>query len=184
MNFGSAPIGGLVGLAIPRSQRLPFLFLKDLQRLLSGGAMDPPSGDIPTPAGRLIPEVGQVPELPSLEEALPHVLDAPLDVGLVPGVTHPCRIGDEAPVLGVFKEATGQPGVQRVGAGHRGGEVVDNQVPGDASEELPGPFKAGDHLLQSLAACGPDEAVPGVGQHHNQGPHRVTATTLWVVDEP
>ena len=97
--FGSAPIGDLVGLAIPGSQCRTFLFLKDLQRLPSGGAMDPLSGDIPTPAGRLIPEVGQVPELPALQEALPHVLDAPLDVGLVPGVTHPCRIGDEAPVL-------------------------------------------------------------------------------------
>ena len=73
--------------------------------------MDPLSGDIPTPAGRLIPEVGQVPELPALEEALPDVLDAPLDVGLVPGVTHPCGIGDEAPVLGVFKEAAGESGV-------------------------------------------------------------------------
>ena len=97
MNFGGAPIGDLVGLAIPWSQRRTFLFLKDLQRLSPGGAMDTPSGDIPTPAGRLIPELGQVPELPSLEEALPDVLDAPLDVGLVPGVAYPCRVGDESP---------------------------------------------------------------------------------------
>ena len=146
--------------------------------------MDPLSGDIPTPAGRLIPEVGQAPELPALEEALPDVLDAPLDMGLVLGVTHPCRVGDEAPVLGVLKEATGESGMQCIDTRHRGGEVVDDQVPGDASEELPSRFQACDHLLQSLAACGPDEAVPGVGQYHNQGPHRVTAATLWVVDEP
>ena len=87
------------------------------------GAQTHPSG-IPTSAGRLIPEVGQVPELPALEEALPHVLDVPLDVGLVPEVTHPCGIGDEAPVLGVFKEAMCQLGVQRVGAHHCGWEVV------------------------------------------------------------
>ena len=71
MNLGGAPIGDLVGLAIPGSQCRTFLFLKDLQRLSSGGAVDPLSGDIPTPAGRLIPEVGQVPELPALEESAP-----------------------------------------------------------------------------------------------------------------
>ena len=90
--------------------------------------MHPLSGDITAPACRFFPEVGQVPELPALEEALPHVLDAPLHVGHVLGVAHPGGVGDEAPVLGVFQKAPGEPGVQRVGARHRGREVVDDQV--------------------------------------------------------
>ena len=144
--------------------------------------MDPLPGHVTTPPGRGIPEVGQIPELPALEEALPHVLDAPLHVGLVPGVTHPCGVGDEATMLGVLQEAPGEPGVQSVGAGHRGGEVVDDQVSGDTAEELPGGFQAGYHILQPLAMGGPDEAVPGVTQHHHQRPHRAAAATVRVAD--
>ena len=95
--------------------------------------MDPLSSDITTPACRFCPEVSQAVEVAALEEALPHVLDAPLHVGLVLGVSHPGGVGDEPPVLGVFQEAPGEPGVQRVGARHRGGEVVDDQVLGDAA---------------------------------------------------
>ena len=144
--------------------------------------MDPLSGDITTPAGRFFSEVGQVPELPALEETLPHVLDAPLHMWLVLGVSHPGGIGDEAPVLGVFQEAPGEPGVQRVGPRDRGGEVVDDQVPGDAAEEGPGRLQAGDDVFQFLAEGGPDEAVPGVTQHHDQGPRRAAAARLRVLD--
>ena len=99
MDLGGAPSGDLVGLAVPLGQGLTFLILEDLQRVAPGSAVDPPSGDITTPAGRFFPEVGQVPELPALEEALPHVLDAPLHMGLVLGVAHPAGVGDEPPVL-------------------------------------------------------------------------------------
>ena len=85
-------------------------------------------------------------------------------------------------MLGVFQEATGQPRMQRVGSRHRGREVVDDQVLGDAAEEGPGRFQARDYFLQLLAAGGPDEAVPGVGQHHQQRPHRTAAAGLLVLD--
>ena len=145
--------------------------------------MDPLSGDITTPACRFFPEVGRVPELPALEEALPHVLDAPLHLGLVLGVSHPGRVGDEAPVLGVFQEAPGEPGVQRVGPRDRGREVVDDQVLGDAAEEGPGRLQSGDDVFQFLAEGGPDETVPGVGQHHDQGPRRAATACFRVLDQ-
>ena len=122
-------------------------------------------------------------EVAAFEETLPNVLDAALHPGLVLGVSHPGGVGDEAPVLGVFQEAPGEPGVQRVGPRHRGGEVVDDQVPGDAAEEGPGRLQAHDDVLQLLAEGGPDEAVPGVGQHHDQGPRRAAAACLRVLDQ-
>ena len=144
--------------------------------------MNTQSGDVATPAGRFRTEVGQVLEITALEEAFPDVLDAPLHLGLVPWMAHPGRIGDEAPVLGVFQKATGQAGMQGIGPGHRGGEVVDDQILGDAAEEGPGRLQAGNDLFQLLAVGGPHEAVPGVSQHHYQGPHRAAATGLRVLD--
>ena len=93
---------------------MALLIQEDLQGLAAGSAVDPQSGDIATPAGRFISQVGQVPELTALEEAFPDVLDAPLHLGLVPWVTHPGRVGDEPSMLGVFQEAPGQAGMQRV----------------------------------------------------------------------
>ena len=183
MDLGGAPVGDLTGLAVPGGQGLAFLITEDLQRLAPGGAVDPLSGDITTPPCRFCPEVAQVPELPALEEALPHVLDAPLHMGFVLGASHPGGIGDEPPVLGVFQEAPGEPGVQRVGIRHRGGEVVDDQVPGDAAEEGPGRLQAHDDVFQLLAEGGPDEAVPGVGQHHDQGPRPAATARLRVLDQ-
>ena len=128
--------------------------------------MDAQSGDIATPADRFRAEVGQVTELTALEEAFPGVLDAPFYSRLVLGMAHPGGIGDEAPMLGVFQEATGEAGIQGVGARHRRGKVVDHQVFGCAAEELPGRLQAGDHVFQLLAASGPQEAVPRIGQHY------------------
>ena len=135
MHLGVAPVDDFAGLAVPGIQGLLFLIQEDLQGLRPGGAVDAPSRDISTPACRLILEVAQVLELTALEEALTYVLDAPFHLGLVPGVAHPGRVGDEATVLGVFQETSGEPWMQRVGTSHRGEEVVDDQVLGDAAEE-------------------------------------------------
>ena len=105
MDLGAAPVGDLVGFAVPGVQGLALLVQEDLQRLTPGGAMNTQSGDVATPAGRFRTEVVQVLEFTALEEAFPDVLDAPLHLGLVPWMAHPGRIGDEAPVLGVFQEA-------------------------------------------------------------------------------
>ena len=86
-------------------------------------------------------------------------------------MAYPGRIGDEAPALGVFQKATGEPWVQGIGARHRGGEVVDDQILGDAAEEVPGRLQAGDDLFQLLAVGGPQEAVPGMGQHLSRVNH-------------
>ena len=145
--------------------------------------MHPDSGDITAPAPGSQSHLLQTGEVAAPEEALADVLDAPLYVGLVLGVSHPGGIGDEAPVLGVFQEAPGEPGVQRVGPRDHGGEVIDDQVPGDAAEEGPGRLQSGDDVFQLLAEGGPDEAVPGVGQHHDQGPRRAAAARLRVLDQ-
>ena len=72
--------------------------------------------------------------------------------------------------------------MQGVGSGHRGREVVDDQVFGNAAEEGPGRLQAGDHLLQRLTEGGPEKAVPGVDQHHQQGPHHPPAARLLILD--
>ena len=162
MDLGGAPVGDLVGLAVPGGQGLAFLILEDLQRLAPGGAVHPHSGDITAPAGRFCPEVSQAVEVAALEEALPHVLDTPLHVGFVLGMPDPHHVGNEPPVLGVFQEAPGEAGVQRVG---------------------PRRLQAHDDVFQLLAEGGPDEAVPGVGQHHDQRPRRAATARLRVLDQ-
>ena len=99
MHLGRAPVSDLVGLAIPGSEGMPLLILEDDQGLLPGGAMHAMPSNITTPTCRFLPQVGEAAEAAALEEALPHVLDASLHLGLVLGVTHAGRIGDEAAVL-------------------------------------------------------------------------------------
>ena len=135
------------------------------------------------PALDLHPNVGQVLELAALEEALPDVGDAPLHLGLVFWVAGSGRVDNEAPALGVFQEAPGEDGMQRVRRGHRGREVVDDQVLGNAAEEGPGRLQAGDDILQLLVEGGPDETVPGVAQHQDQRPYRAAAAGLGVLDQ-
>ena len=83
----------LVGLALPGGQGLALLTLEDLQRPAPGGAVHPHSGDITAAACRFFPEVRQAVEVAALEEALPDVLDTPLHLGLVLGVSHPGGVG-------------------------------------------------------------------------------------------
>ena len=99
LHLGRAPVSNLVGLAIPESEGVPLLILEDDQGLLPGGAMHAMPSNITTPTCRFLPQVGEAAEAAALEEALPHVLDASLHLGLVLGVTHAGRIGDEAAVL-------------------------------------------------------------------------------------
>ena len=122
MDLGGTPVGNLVGLAVPGGQRLALLITEDHQGLTPGGAVHPHSGDITAPACRFCPEVSQAVEVAALEKPFPDVLDAPLYLGLVLGMPDPRRVGNEAPALGVFQEAPGEPGVQRVGPRHRGSE--------------------------------------------------------------
>ena len=175
--------GDLVGHTVPREQGLALLVLEGHQGLPAGGAVDAQPRHLQAPALGLIPDIGQVFELASLEEPLPGVGDAPLDLGLVFGVARSGRVGDEAPALGVFQEAPGENGMQRVRRGHRGRAIVDDQVPGDAAEEGPGRLQPGDDVLQLLVEGGPDEAMPGVAQHHDQRPHRTASTRFRVMDQ-
>ena len=62
--------------------------------------------------------------------------------------------------------------MQRVGVHHRSREIVDHQVLGHPAEEGPSRLQPGDDVLQSLSLQRPDEAVPGVAQHYDHGPHR------------
>ena len=130
VHLGLAPVGDLVGLAIPGNQSIPLLILEDHQGLSPRGAVDAQTGDVAAPVPGLLPDIGQVFELAALEKALSGVGHASLHLGLVLGMTGPGRVGDEAPVLGVFQEAPGEDGMQRVGHRHRRRAIVDDQVAG------------------------------------------------------
>ena len=52
VNFRGAPVGDLVGFAVPGVQGLALLIQEDLQGLTPGGAVDAPARDIATPACR------------------------------------------------------------------------------------------------------------------------------------
>ena len=76
----------------------------------------------------------------------------------------------------VLEEAPREAWVQRVGPGHSGRDVVDDEVAGHVLEAGPGRLQALDHRVQRLARGGPDEAVPrSRAQTTAQRPHRAPA---------
>ena len=99
VHLGLAPVGDLVGLAVPGKQGLTLLVLEDHQRLPAGGAVDAEAGHVAAPAPGLLPDISQVPELAALEEALPGVGHATLHFWLVLGMTRPGSVSDEAAAL-------------------------------------------------------------------------------------
>ena len=93
--------------------------------------MDPRSGRLYTPALSFSPHLGQNVEIVALEGALLDVLYAQFHLGM----TRPGWIYDDASVLGVFQKAPGEPGMQPLRPRHSGGEVIDDQIFGDATAE-------------------------------------------------
>ena len=182
MDLGAAPVADVVGLAVPGKQGVALLVLEDRQRTLAGGAVDPHSGHLQAPARSLGPHVGQAVEFGALEETLPDVGHAPFHLRLVLGVALPSRVGDEAPVLGVFQKAPGEHRIKGIGSHHCGGEIVDHQILGHSAEEGPGRLQTGDDVLQLLLVHGPEEAVAGMAQHDDHGPHCPASSRLWVGD--
>ena len=162
---GSAPVRDIAGLAVPRHQGSTLLILEYRQGLPSGGAVSPRTGCLKTPALGFGSQLGRIVEIDALEEALPDVLNAPFDLGLVLGMADPRRVGDEAAVLGVLWEALGEDRMQDIRSRHCRRAVVDHQVAGDAAEEGPGRLQPVGEVLQLLAKGGPDKAVLGVAQH-------------------
>ena len=177
-----APVGHLVGLPVPGGEQRALLLLEDLERAFAGRPVDalPRHLQAPAPGGGA--HLGEVPELGALEEALAHVGDAALDARLVAGPAHACRVADEAALAGVLEEAPREARVQRVGHGHGGREVVDDEVAGHALEERPGRLQTLDYRVQPLAGGRPDEAVPRVAPDHDQRPDRAAAAALGVAE--
>ena len=91
----------------------------------------------------------------ALEGLLPRL---PAALGAVPGGVRPVM------------ETAGEPGMQGAGPRDRGGEVVDDEIAGNAAEERLRRYQPGYDVFQPLAVGGPDEAVPGVGQHPPEAP--------------
>ena len=92
MHLGRAPIGHLVGLCVPLSERVALLLAEDGQGLPAGGAVYPLSGHLQAPPPSSRPHVREAGELPALEEPLPHVGHPTLHARLVPGMAHPRRV--------------------------------------------------------------------------------------------
>ena len=73
--------------------------------------------------------------------------------------------------------------MERIDTRHCRGEVVDDQVVGNALEEGPGCLQPLDHVHELLAEGRPDEAVPRVGQDDDQRPNHPAATRLRVLHQ-
>ncbi len=152
---------------------MTLLVLEYHQGLLTGGAVDAHAGHLQTPSGRGGADVGEVVEIGALVETLPGVGHLALDLGLVLGMALARRVRDEAPALGIFQEAPGENGMERIRTHHGGGEIVDDQILGHPTEESPRRLQTGDHVRKLLLLHGPDEAVAGVAQHDDHGPDRL-----------
>ena len=175
--------GSFVRFPVPRGEQRALLLLEDLERPPAGRPVDAQPRHLQAPAPGGGAQLGEVPELGALEEALAHVRDAALDARLVAGPAHACGVGDEAALAGVLQEAPREARVQRVGPGHGGREVVDDEVAGHALEERPGRLQTLDYRVQPLARGRPDEAVPRVAPDHDQRPDRAAPPALGVRDE-
>ncbi|MBC7121545.1 MAG: hypothetical protein H5T33_08300, partial [Candidatus Methanosuratus sp.] len=62
----------------------------------------------------LLTQVLKVVRLPDFEEALPGIWNLSLHFRFVLRMPRPCRVSDEAPVLGILQKASGQLGIKRV----------------------------------------------------------------------
>ena len=102
---------------------MTLLVLEDHQGLFVGGAVDAHAGHLQAPFGRGGAHVGEVVEISALEETLSGVGHLAFDFGLVLGMTDPRRVGDEASVLGVLQETSGENGMQGIRAHHGGGKL-------------------------------------------------------------
>lgn len=130
------------------------LGLEDLARQLAGRAVDAKAGNVATPALGLLSAVIEVTEPVSLIEALPDVLDPPLDVRLVLRSPHPGRVDEDAAFLRVLEEAARRPWCQGIGSRDRRGEVIDDQPSRNPAEGAPGGLESGDALFERLPRRG------------------------------
>src|SRR5690606_22463282 len=105
---------------------------------------------LPTPAQGVALDVGGVEPGLAAEEALAHVLDVALDVGLARGMPRDGGIDDEAPVAGVLVEGALKDGIVAVRLADGGFEVVEDDTRRHATEEAPGRFDSVDQVGNAL----------------------------------
>ncbi len=150
MDGRGLPAGHVVAHTVVGLELLQLLRFEDLQRQPTGRPMNAQSGYFAAPVLGLLTAVVQVAELPTLKEALTHVLDAALDVGFILRPAHPGGVDQEATLLAVLQEAACRSWSQCIWAGDGGGEVIEDEPPGQATEEAPRHFQPFDALLQGL----------------------------------
>src|SRR5438552_8706151 len=87
-----------------RNERRLFFGFKHLQRHAASRAMEAAPGGVAAPIQRSTPDVFQVNETLSSEEALPDEADVAFHDGLVFGMVWTCRVGEKATEGGIFQE--------------------------------------------------------------------------------
>lgn len=103
MDGRGLPAGHVVAHTVVGLELLQLLRFEDLQRQPTGRPMNAQSGYFAAPVLGLLTAVVQVAELPTLKEALTHVLDAALDVGFILRPAHPGGVDQEATLLAVLQ---------------------------------------------------------------------------------
>ena len=124
-----APVGRVEAFAFEGKEMGLLDVLEDGQGPLAGGAVDPGTCGLETPAQRLALDMLQVQPGLASEEAFPDVGDASLDVRLSRWIPGPGGIDDEAPVPGVVLEGALEDRVVTVGLGDGRLQVVEVLFP-------------------------------------------------------
>jgi hypothetical protein len=96
----------------------------------------------------------------------------------------PRRVGDEAAALGIFQEAAGEPGIERVRADHRRREIVQHKVLRDAAQKSPGGLQPFDNVGQPLPKERPEKAMAGISEHGEHPQGLASPATARVVRQP
>ncbi len=89
-------------------------------------------------------------------------------------------IGEEASELGVLEEAASELRAAGIGFRDRRGEVVEDEVIGNAPEEAPALLEPLDDVLEPLAKQRPDEHVPTEREDDDERPDEVTLSRLGI----
>ena len=159
-----------------------FHVAKVFAHLSPGGAVDAGVGGVLFPLLEVAVLLGQTAELAALERVVLAILDAGLDLALVPGHA---RLGgqDERPVVG---GELGQLGVEirfiPIGLEHAGLEVVDHHLERHAAQGAKAVLQATDEGLGVLL---PDHLAVALARMTQDRPEQMGPATLAVlIDHP
>src|SRR5665213_783030 len=154
---------------------------EELKHLLAHGAVDAGVGDRALPLGQKLVLLGKAREGPALEGVILDVLDARLDLALMPGHGGLGR-GEDRPVMAAELDQLGiEIRVEPVGLEHGGLQIIDDRARRHAAKMPERVFQAPDEGLGRLP---PDHLGVALARMAEDGAEQMRPSPVVVLDHP